>query len=518
MLKKIKLQKKQTIAILPYTIIFAAVLAAWFPAFGSNPLFADEYPFIFTLNNGLYSYFTNWIASSLGVWRILGQIINGFNTNHPLFCSVLAVFTHIITVCLFFKATQILLKSTALPLVLALIMGIFPWGYQTIVQVMGYTCILSSTVFWANLILLLRFSEHKKLQLRIFIISYLLTFIIQLIYENLVFSFMVSGFILWINEDYGKIDSIKWRFLLQTIRDKFSGLAPFLAGITYLILYKITVVSNSVGGRTPGFNPGSVLAAYYHQYTNYFVFQPWLNQETRKLIFFSWNLSHVLIFILLISIFIISLFLLVKHYFLDIQKPHLNTPKKINKTLLIYIILLLLGASLIYVFAGGYSLDTRKKYALIPLILLLFGCVWRIFFEHRFKFSRKSLAILMTIGLFGISSTWLVVGVYRYEILRQDALATYIAANKITGDIQIELNPDIEAAWPTMDETLGFKMYDDWIVNVAVKAKRGRLCCKILVDTNWILQDPYAVRINQNPNAVKLRFDPNQLRWETVRS
>ncbi|NWF61057.1 MAG: hypothetical protein HXY43_17790 [Fischerella sp.] len=501
-----KTKTYQLTAVTPYIMLVVAVLAAWFPVLGKNlPLIADEYPFTLTLNNGVYSFFTSWLASQ-GVWRLLGQLINGLLVHHPVFTTYLAVFTHILTVCLFFRVTELLLRSSGLSLVLALVMGIFPWGYETMIHVMGYTPLVSALVFWGNLLLILSFyNSHKKVQFYIFILSFLLTFITQFIYENLVFSFMFSGLIILINEDKGKI---KWKSIPQNFRNNFIGLAPTLGSLAYLVLYKITVdTTKDIAGRVPSLNPESILSVYYYQYTNYYIFEPWFNSDTRSLIFSSWDFSKILLFILLLGTFIISLSIFLKREFkLEQQKFPLNNG------LLIYIMLLLLGGSLIYVLAGGLSIDTRKKYALIPIILLLFGWILRTLFEDRFKISRKIIAILMTLGLFGISTTWLGIEVYDYEVKRQDAFAEFIVANNITGDIQIE----IERGWPNIDNTLGFAMYDDWVINLAIKAKRDRLCCKILVDKEWIKQDPYSVHITQNPNAVKIYFDPNQSRWKIL--
>jgi hypothetical protein len=508
--EKFKTQNHKIIRIAPYIIIVAAVFTAWFPALGDRILIADEYPFTLTLNNGLYAYFANWLGSQFGVFRILGQIINGIITHHPVLSSYLAVFTHILTVVLFFEVSQILLKSIGLALVIALTMGVFPWGCETILHVMGYTPILAATLFWLNLLILLRFTGNKKRQLPIFIISYFLTLITQLIYENIVFSFMVSGLIVWIDEDSRKFQLGKF---FQNVRNNFSGLAPFVGSLTYLIAHKITFPASQAKafGRAITFNLSSIFSTYYYQYTNYFIFEPWFT-KTRNLIFYSWDLSKVLIFLFLLLIIIASL----DRYFK--QGTFENPKTQVSNGLLIYILLLLLGGSLIYVFAGGYSIDTRKKYALIPFILLFFAWIWRRFLEPKFKFqeyqSQQFIAVLMTLGLFGISTSWLVTGAYFYEFKRHDALAEFIVANNITGDVQI----DLERGWSNIDGTLGFGMYsEDWVLNLAIKAKRDRLCCKIIVDKEWIKQDPYSIRVSNNPDAVKLSFNSQQSNWQIVR-
>lgn len=504
----LKKQSSSFKEITPYLILGVAVLAAWFPVFGGHPLFSEEYHYRNMLNNGFYNFVTEWLAFQ-GVWRLLSQAVNGITTNYPAFCSYLAVFTHIVTVWLFFRVCEILFKRTGLSLVLAIIMGVFPWGYQTLVNVMGYTPMLATTIFWGNLLLLLKFAENKKAQPYVFLVSYFLTFIAQSLYEILIFSFMVSGIIIWINTDKTRIT---WKNITNNIRYKYSAIAPLLGGLSFLILYKLTYPETN-RMYPPSFNIKTIFSIYYRQYTNYHIFHPWFSPVTRNLIFYSWDLSKVLFFVILLCIFIISFYFFTKQHNFFIKAKKLQ----LRKELLAYILLLIVAASLLYAVSGGYQVETRKKYSLIPLFLLLIGWLWCNIFEHRIQFSRKVIALLVTLGFFGISTSWLVTGVYLYEIKRQDALGEFLVANNIRGDIQIELIPDINAAWPTMGWTLGFEMYDNWVFNFSPEAKAGLWSGRPIVDPVWFLHEGKRfVNITKNPDAVKLRFDPKQSRWQLI--
>ncbi len=248
------------------------------------------------------------------------------------------------------------------------------------VQYMCYTMLLTTLIFWANLLLLISFCEKRAAQMPLFFLTYLLALLAQLNYENLAFAFMVSGVILWIDEDMGKM---RWKSISQNIARRWSGLGPLLGSLTYLVLYKIAFTETMQ--MKPGFNPESILSVYFYQYTNFYIFRPWFSSDARNLIFFGWDGSKVLIFILLLSILLLTLAIFRP------QTPVEQKPSNLGNGLLLYILLLLLGASFLYVAAGGYSLDTRKKYALIPLMLLLFGWIWRTFIEPRFQISRKTI-------------------------------------------------------------------------------------------------------------------------------
>jgi hypothetical protein len=68
----------------PYMILVTCVLAAWFPALGGHPLFSEEFHYRNMLNNGFFSFCTEWLAFQ-GMWRLLSQAVNGILTNHPAF-------------------------------------------------------------------------------------------------------------------------------------------------------------------------------------------------------------------------------------------------------------------------------------------------------------------------------------------------------------------------------------------------------------------------------------------------
>jgi len=65
-------------------------------------------------------------------------------------------------------------------------------------------------------------------------------------------------------------------------------------------------------------------------------------------------------------------------------------------------LILMMGASLAYVFAGGFSLEPRKEYPLLPLLLFFICSLMPV------KPSRWAVAVLSVIGLV---STWLLIWV-----------------------------------------------------------------------------------------------------------
>jgi hypothetical protein len=314
-------QTNSVSVIIPYVVLCVSTLAAWFPVLGGHPLFSEEFHYRNMFNNGIYGFFKGWLEFQ-GVWRLLSQAVNGYTTNHPAFSSYLAVATHLITVCLFFRVSQILFKRTGLAIILALAMGIFPWGYQTLVNVMGYTPILATTIFWGNILLLVCYAENRKAQPYVSLASFFLAFIAQSLYEILVFAFMFSGVIVWINTDVSQFNrKTIAQNIWENVKYKYSGFAPLLGSLSFLILYKLTYpVNNRM--YPPGFNIKSIFSTFYYQYTNYYVLEPWLHSTTRNLMLFSWTLVDILTFGGLLCIFIIALPILIKQQHLNLNSAN----------------------------------------------------------------------------------------------------------------------------------------------------------------------------------------------------
>jgi hypothetical protein len=166
---------------------------------------------------------------------------------------------------------------------------------------------------------------------------------------------------------------------------------------------------------------------------------------------------------------------------------------------LLAILALLIGASLIYAVAGGFSLDARKKYPLIPLLLL--GCwMWRSVAQKRRAPDGAYLAFSAIVCLAAAMTTWLILGIWKYEVARYNALAETIAKNDVHGDIQVIWSPDLRRAWPQMVRSLGYGFDDTWVLNLAVEYRGGA-----------------TISVAATKRATVLKYTPQGLRWVLVK-
>ena len=469
---------------LPYLLIAVAVLLAWFPAITNYIGVNDDYLDFIILKNGWRGWFQVW-----GIWRIWGIPLSIWSVNwHPLAPVLLGLFAHALSLLLFYKVCELFFEHPVLSLTLVLLMGIFPWGYEAIVWAAAQSPVLAHTLFWANIIILIKYARKEPRQQKTaFIISFLLTLVGVLGNDYLIFSCMLSGVIVWIPEDKFGWPEIKRRMLSY-----YSGWAPLLASLCYVALFRYFSAEAVNDYKHPFFNVRSILSAYYYQYTNAWVFQPWLNPVTRRLMFFSWSWPQTIAVSALALLLAYMLWLFFRQHSLNERQS-----SRVNNSLLFYIILLLFGGSLVYAFNGGYSLDSRKKYPLIPLMLLLIGWAYRRFAPAASKLTTKSLVMLSVLIITGVTTTWLVIGVWRYEVARHAALVDYLSAHSVSGDIRLISDPDMYAAWPKLIDTIGFRLDDEWVLNNALEYKGAG-----------------HIKLSPAPSARLLRFDPNQMRWE----
>lgn len=476
--------KRRAAAALPYLLLTVAILLAWFPAIRNYTAVADDYLDLTILKDGWAGWYRVW-----GIWRIWGIPLSTWAVKtHPLAPGLLVLGAHLLAVYCFYKVCVMLLKDVWLSLVLALLMGIFPWGYEALLWSAAQFPVLAHPLFWANLIVLLNYARKEREQQKLaFALSFLLTALCSLGSDYLIFSSMVSGVIVWMPE--GKLS---WSAIKRRMLSHYSGWAPLLASLSYIVVWKLVSENAVKDYKAPSLNLRSILSTYYYQYTNAWIFQPWFNPATRRLIFFSWGWPQIVAAVLLL-LALTALLIIV------FSKSTLNeaTIWRSRENILPCIILLLLGGSLVYAMSGGFSLDSRKKYSLIPLILLLLGWCWRKLTVVPARASFRSAALLSLLIIAGVSTTWLGIGTWRYEVARHAALVDYLKAQRISGEIQLESHPDLYAAWPKLQLLIGFRMDDTWVLNNALGYQGAEL-----------------VQVSRSTAATRLRFDPDRFRWE----
>ena len=473
----------------PYLVLSLSICLAWLPLLLPYIPFWDDYYFVsFLKGGGVSQYF-----KTFGAWRPLGMPLTTFIS--PFYCppgsfGAVAIFTHIFMVFIFFNTCRYLLYSTTLSFILSLIMAIFPWAWEAMAW--SYHYVLATTFFWCNLLILIRFSTNKHRQGLVFLLSYMLTWLSLISNETLFASLALSGCVVWIFRGGLDIKEFKERMIKF-----YSGWAPPLATLSFLLVFMyLNIYGGAIyGGRSFSSRPRAVLSTYFYQWTNILIFEPWLHSVTRRLVFYDWNKAMVIAAAFLFPLFVLSLFLLVRK---TREEPARSF--KPNKGLLLCILALMFGASYVYAVVGGFSLDTRKRYPLIPLLMLFLGWLWIRFFEAKMRTAKKfMLPLILGLSILGFGTTWINLGVWRHSLVQYNALINFLCVNQneITSGIRIH----IDDPHPFQGSFVNLLEGPIQSVERYLSAPLAYEGCK-------------PVRFSQDPRAKAVRFNKDSSKWE----
>ncbi len=465
---------------LAYLTLTAGMLLAWLPLFGRSLPFSDDFDFMRVISRGGFSGYMHW----LGFFRVLGQYlpVSLFLRNswsHP----ILVLSTHLISGILLFHVCRSLFGGIRLPVAAALVFLMFPFGYEAMVWIANYSYALAPLFFLANLLLLL---EHAKLNWpapAIFSLSAILALLTGLSHEILLFATAFSGLFACIDPSTGKFRSLR-----DLRREWLLPLAPALGCALWAGAY-YGFGAQSRPKQITGLHLPTILSVWFRQYSLPDIFRPWFSPITRSLAFSAWSGSSYIACASLLIVFLIGLGRLSRAGS-DVDR------RKSGRDTLIAILALCFGVSLIFALGGGFSLDSRKKYPLVPLLVLLACWLYRIA-RNRLKVPPRAYwaAGAVVCGSAALSS-WLIVGIWKYENGRYNALADFIVSQKLGGDVFIRWKPDLYLAWPQMPRTIGYRFDASYVLNLAVEYRGGS-----------------PVNVTPSPLATALEYDPATDRW-----
>ena len=124
---------------------------------------------------------------------------------------------------------------------------------------------------------------------------------------------------------------------------------------------------------------------------------------------------------------------------------------------LIWMVLVCEGAAFIYGLAGGYSPDPRRRYIIMPMVIMsAAAAIWLIWGPQRTRtfWPRGSSVAISAICIFGCLTSLLVISLHQMEMKRVYLLADLIVQNTISDSLQPDWNPDFKAiglSWNLQD-------------------------------------------------------------------
>jgi hypothetical protein len=459
-----------------YALVAIAALAAWFPICRSYLRMADDFHFAdWLMNGGVRAYFHDY-----GVWRIFGHQVAAWSVfASPLLPGVLALLTHCAASLLLLAAARRLFVSGWLALCVALVFAAFPWGATALMWASAYTYALSTALFLAVICLLLAvFPIGDFVTIAGCVACSALSLFAN---ESLFFAMMISGGLALLRRDRGDL-----------IKNLPVAAAPAIGGCIWFGLYKI--FPGSLPQEHPKLNPRTVLSGLYYQYTNLWVFEPWRNQSARGLLFFDW--SWVQFAVGFSAIAAVGFTLIKLRPASDARRG--AEASRADRRVLLFLFLLLTASVAIYAIGGGFSLDSRKKYPIVAIGLLFTGCCLDQF-PQVFAFGPRTwkTAVIAALGV-GIATSWLQIGLWRYDARRLDLLVNFLSTQPDPDRVQVQWDSRVQAAWPHANQYWGAPV-EAWVLADAVAWKRTVAPGKQVA-----------------PPARAVVFDPVSFTWEAV--
>ncbi|HSI63468.1 MAG TPA: hypothetical protein VLE43_10125 [Candidatus Saccharimonadia bacterium] len=454
----------------PGWAVAAAVLVAWASMIKPFDRFADDFVFVqLIVDHGWLGF-----GKTFGFWRPLGVSLPiWFYQVHPILAPILAVATHLMNCLLMLRAFHLTLGRGRLPFLLVLVFAVFPFGKGAMTWMAAYNYVLVTTGFWLLVLALLESGRALRktglssggVSMRC-LVSYVLTFLTLLGNEVLIFSMVALPLLLWMDEER----PLRALFRRDSWR-QWMVVASVAAGIlTWGVLMKVA----STLPKEAGVNLSTMLGFWFRQYTLADELLAGTSATGRALIFYEVGPLQIAIAVAGLGLLVWSLWWRGKAGGSE-AKSEAAAPAWRKRNLVVMGGLILFGACLIYVIAGGFSTDSRKKYPVVPLLLWYGGIAWRQW-GGRFSPMVRDLWKPLTAGMVvaGTVTTWISVGAWSYLTDANTVVIKKIAAESMHPSASVDWSPNLYAEWKELERT-AFRMDEPWTQMLGTEYFRKRL-------------------------------------------
>jgi MFS family permease len=396
-----------------------------------------------------YSQFDKSIAdwfATRGIWRIVGIPFAGWLVSRDVYAFAL-IAAHAIGGFFFFLVARRGFGSVAYALVLTIIVMAFPWAWEALVSASAANYVFASCLLWVILwaLLSLRADQpHKYVCAAGLLFA---SFLCLLIHEAVFFSLCVAGFVVWMRPDFWR----DWKSAAAV------SLAPLVGALLWGVIYELTKPAEPalLAARVPmvtHLRLRSALSPLFYQYQSLEVFDVWTNDLLRNYAISTIQSSNFILALLALCAvpFLVGAILRAARAEIDTVRQQKTQIKPM--AFLIWMVLICEGAAFIYVLAGGYSPDPRKRYIIMPMVIMsAAAAIWLIWGPQRTRTSwpHGSSVAISAICIFGCLTSLLVISVYEMDGKRIYLLADLIVQNMISDSLHPDWRPDLITIWPS---------------------------------------------------------------------
>jgi hypothetical protein len=450
------------------TILLLLFFAAWVCQFFVYIPVSEDYLLAIWYQDGLLQKISE-LYEKTGIRRSVGMFTNAPLCAGPLWLTnYVLISMHLIVTLLVYAVCKRIARSGVVGLTLALVAGIFPWGYGAVTYACGSYTLPSSILFLLGTVILLKISMgSKRYQWLYVLLSSIILLACCISGEHYVFAVALTGVLALAASDEG----VTFKGLLRPW-----VLAPVFVAVFYIFLVYITQSGAGLvdshwreASLRDTFNPRTLLSVWFYQWRNLLFFEPIFNWEAVSLSLQSMGAFRIGIGI---ALALASLFVLLRlsnknaRLSVELSKPWWRSS--------LPVLIMMMGAiSFVHALAGGYSASSRHQYVPILVFALFLATLFA-----RLPQAGSLLLIWRGVPLWlfaclAILNTWVVVGINRIELQRYDELCHFILVNNPNVPVDLELSPPLNYLWPNMSKTTSTVFDSEYSINLFLNYKKS---------------------------------------------
>jgi hypothetical protein len=474
----------------PLLLIAWMGLLSYLPMLQTYVWALDDYPLSQMARVGGVEYLGNAFQER-GFWRLLQHGMVGWILNCGSWMpGLFAVCSHILTCQFFYLVIHRLCGRQKEVFWLAVFAACSPFGFQAITWMSAVPYVLSSLVLWVSVWM---FLQTRSISKWAWLVWGMLFAASLLVHDHLLFALSFVAGAAWMLNPYPE----PWRtWLKPSVR-----WVPPLMACLYLAAYVLWKPRDHHLYMEPHFHWLSVMSPLANLRHWLDIWAPFSSLEMWRMAASEWPLGwYGLGFAVLGGVATVWMTSAAANRSWEIDKTH-------ARRVMMAMLILFLLASLIYVPAGGFSLDSRKRY---PLFLFLLGGGWMAtsawgrgvmsLFQPWLR--KTTMAVLVTALLL---ACWLHTGLWRAEARATRLLSDFLAVHPNYHQVYAGKVVDPAKISPATSHLHG----QSWILNV-------------YVDQPFAMDHPGItlpeVKEAPSPDVPSLIYDYRSREWKAVSS
>lgn len=457
--------------LLAAVFLLAATLLIWLPAIHPYVPLADDYGYSSRLStDGSWGFLKSYFREE-GVWRVVGHFVTThLATTGGLLPHLAFLLVHWGSGFILYLLLNRLLSDRWLSILWALIFLSSPFGIEAGLWASAMTYVLSFFLFMVLLLTLYVIQPRGAMSLNLGISIVACTALLTLLCnEALLFPVILSGIPLAFQ--YGP----KWRLRWRGYRGRaLTGIIPAAAALVFLVLHSFLGASS----RMPKIRIRSIFSSVLYQSYGAKMMKVLWTPDTYHLPIFQLSNLHYLS-ILLLAVALLAAGSVIR------SDSDLGKNRDISVWVPVWIAIGLFSCGSIYALAGGYSPDSRKKYAFVAFFVALGATL----LSHLSSRAALRSTLAFTVVLFA-ATVWIWCGIWNLAADRDRVIEQALDSVRQSGRaflVTLQSTPRLDVPWAENVLTPRLEVFWDPMWNYQQRSERGNIeiGVKLVAGDKW---------------------------------